>query len=50
VIPPSQAKASNPHANLLNVYIQLANKMGFQQRKKERKKERAIPVTGRGGL
>jgi hypothetical protein len=26
-----QAIAPNPHANLLNVYIQIANKMGFQQ-------------------
>jgi hypothetical protein len=28
---PPQAIASNPHTNLLNVYIQLANKIGFQQ-------------------
>jgi hypothetical protein len=29
----SQAIAPNPHINLLNVYIQIANKMGFQQKK-----------------
>jgi hypothetical protein len=28
---PPQAIAPNPHTNLLNVYIQIANKMGFQQ-------------------
>jgi hypothetical protein len=28
---PSQDIAPNPHTNLLNVYIQVANKMGFQQ-------------------
>jgi hypothetical protein len=26
--------APNPHTNLLNVYIQLANEMGFQKKKK----------------
>jgi hypothetical protein len=26
-----QATAPNPHTNLLNVYIQIANKMGFQK-------------------
>jgi hypothetical protein len=31
---PPQAIAPNPHTNLLNVYIQIANKMGFQQNKK----------------
>jgi hypothetical protein len=25
-----QAIAPNPHTNLLNVYIEIANKMGFQ--------------------
>jgi hypothetical protein len=30
---PPQAIAPNSHSNLLNVYIQLANKMGFQQQK-----------------
>jgi hypothetical protein len=30
---PPQAIAPNPHTNLLNVYIQLANKMGFQPKK-----------------
>jgi hypothetical protein len=29
-----QAIASNPYTNLLNVYIQIANKMGFQPKKK----------------
>jgi hypothetical protein len=29
---PPQAIAPNPHTNLLNVYIQIANKMGFQQK------------------
>jgi hypothetical protein len=29
-----QAIAPNPHANLLNVYIQIANKMGFEQQQK----------------
>jgi hypothetical protein len=28
----SQATAPNPHINLLNVYIQIANKMEFQQK------------------
>jgi hypothetical protein len=26
-----QAIAPNPHTNLLNVYVQIANKMGFQK-------------------
>jgi hypothetical protein len=29
---PPQAIAPNPHTNLLNVYIQLANKMGFKKK------------------
>jgi hypothetical protein len=29
---PPQAVAPNPHTSLLNVYIQMANKMGFQQK------------------
>jgi hypothetical protein len=29
-----QAITPNPHTSLLNVYIQIANKMGFQQQKK----------------
>jgi hypothetical protein len=29
-----QAIASNPYINLLNVYIQIANKMGFKLKKK----------------
>jgi hypothetical protein len=29
-----QAIAPNPHTNLLNVYIQIANKMGFKKFKK----------------
>jgi hypothetical protein len=32
---PPQARAHNPHTNSLNVYIQIANKMGFQQKKKD---------------
>jgi hypothetical protein len=28
-----RAIAPNPHTNLLNVYIQIANKMGFQKKK-----------------
>jgi hypothetical protein len=32
---PPQAIAPNPHTNLLNVYIQLANKMGFQQQQQQ---------------
>jgi hypothetical protein len=40
---PPQAIASNPQASLLNVYIQIANKMGFQ------KNYTAILVTGRSG-
>jgi hypothetical protein len=32
---PPLATAPNPHTNSLNVYIQLANKMGFQQQKIE---------------
>jgi hypothetical protein len=35
---PPQAIAPNPHTNLLNVYIQLANKMGFQQTNKQTNK------------
>jgi hypothetical protein len=31
---PPQAIAPNPHTNLLDVYIQIANKMGFQQQEK----------------
>jgi hypothetical protein len=30
---PPQAIAPNPHTNLLNVYIQIANKMGVQPKK-----------------
>jgi amino acid permease len=30
---PPQAITSNPHTNLLNVYIQIANKMRFQKKK-----------------
>jgi hypothetical protein len=33
LIAPPQAIEPNPHINLLNVYIQLANNMGFQQQK-----------------
>jgi hypothetical protein len=29
---PPQAVAPNTHTNLLNVYIQIANKMGFQKK------------------
>jgi hypothetical protein len=29
----AQAIAPNPHTNLLNVYIQIANKMWFQKKK-----------------
>jgi hypothetical protein len=29
---PPQAIAPNPHTNLLNVYKQIANKIGFQQK------------------
>jgi hypothetical protein len=29
-----QAIAPNPHTNLLNVYVQIANKMGFQLKKR----------------
>jgi hypothetical protein len=35
---PPQAVAPNPHTNLLNVYIQIANKMGFQQQQKSSQK------------
>jgi hypothetical protein len=31
---PPQARAPNPHTNLLNVYIQIGNKMEVQQKKK----------------
>jgi hypothetical protein len=31
----AQAIAPNPHTNLLNVYIQIANKTGFQQKQKK---------------
>jgi hypothetical protein len=30
-----QTIAPNPHTNLLNVYIQIANKMGFQQQQQK---------------
>jgi hypothetical protein len=33
---PPQAIAPNPHTNLLNVYIQIENKMGFQKKKKSK--------------
>jgi hypothetical protein len=33
---PPQAIAPNPHTNLLNVYIQIANKMGVQQQQQNR--------------
>jgi hypothetical protein len=29
---PPEAIAPNPHTNLLNVYIQIAKKMGFQKK------------------
>jgi hypothetical protein len=32
----SQAITPNPHTNLLNVYIQIANEMGFQTTTKKR--------------
>jgi hypothetical protein len=32
-----QAIAPNPHTNLLNLYVKTANKMGFQQNKKNTK-------------
>jgi hypothetical protein len=28
-----QAIAPNPHTSLLNLYVQIANKVGFQQKK-----------------
>jgi hypothetical protein len=31
---PPEAIAPNPHTNLLNAYIQSANKMGFKQKTK----------------
>jgi hypothetical protein len=31
---PAQAIAPNSHTNFLNVYIQIANKIGFQQQQK----------------
>jgi hypothetical protein len=37
---PSQAIAPNPHTNLLNVCIQIANKMGFQQQQQQKKCKR----------
>jgi hypothetical protein len=39
---PPRAIAPNPHTNLLNVYIQLANKMGFQQKKLCRGQEQTL--------
>jgi hypothetical protein len=30
-----QAIAPNPHTNLLNLFIHIANKMGFQQKKQQ---------------
>jgi hypothetical protein len=40
-----QAITPNPHTNLLNVYIQIANKMGFQQQqKKDPSKEVSIQM------
>jgi hypothetical protein len=32
---PPQAIAPNPRTNLLNVYIQIANKIGFQQQQQK---------------
>jgi hypothetical protein len=34
LIAPPQAIAPNPHTNLLNVHIQIVNKMGFQPKNK----------------
>jgi hypothetical protein len=34
---PPQAIARKPHISLLNVCIQIANKMGFQQKKSAQK-------------
>jgi hypothetical protein len=45
---PPQAIAPNPHTNLLNVYVQIANKMGFQQRKKN--VTNRFGVESKGGL
>jgi hypothetical protein len=41
----NQAIAPNPHTNLLNVYIQLANKMGFK--KNETTADSYCEITGR---
>jgi hypothetical protein len=39
---PPQAIAPNPHTNLLNVYTQIANKMGFQQTNKKPHRNRQL--------
>jgi hypothetical protein len=36
-----QAIAPNPHTNLLNVCIQIANKLGFQQQEIKKVRERS---------
>jgi hypothetical protein len=40
---PPQAIVPNPHTNLLNVYILIANKMGFQQKKMCSNRYRTLP-------
>jgi hypothetical protein len=34
-----QAIAPNPHTNLLNGYVQIANKMGFQQQQQQQQQQ-----------
>jgi hypothetical protein len=43
---PPQAIAPNPHTNLLNVYIQIVNKMGFQPTNQPTKKQNYSVLTG----
>jgi hypothetical protein len=42
-----QARAPNPHTNLLNVYIQIANKTGFQQQQNPKS---CVMIPGSRGL
>jgi hypothetical protein len=35
-----QAITPNPHTNFLNVYVQIANKMGFQEKQTKKKQQK----------
>jgi hypothetical protein len=45
---PPQAIAPNPHTNLVNVYVQIANKIGVQSNKKTKNKNGLFRATANG--